>query len=118
MSNDFVLPQTTIFLSQTAASKLRRTELGRSLLISDEVIVDRVKFDPDDPNRIWIGTRKTAISQYAMRTLHCSIDNDTYNILQDATADAHQALLSEFAVRLYECFAAGRKQCPFITEPL
>lgn len=117
MADDFILPSTTIHLSQAAVSKLKRTVLGRSLIASDEVIVDRIKFDPDDADRIWIGTRKTAIKPYALRTLHCSIDDSTFALLENAIQQQHTTILACFAGRLYDCFSAGRKQCPFILEP-
>ncbi len=120
MVEHFIFPQTSIFMAATAVAKLRRTRLGRLLIKSDEVIVDRVKYDPDDDDRIWIGTRRTAIMEHKHRTLACSIDDFTFADLERA-ANPHSgptdtATLAAFGLRLYDCFVAGRTQCPFIQE--
>jgi len=117
MTDEFILPHTQLHLSQTTMMKLRRTELGRSLIQSDMAIADLVKFDPDDADRIWIGVRRSAIKPYAMRTLLCSIDDETYEVLEDAMTTKSVYTLAAFAQRLYDCFQRHLNQCTFIQEP-
>lgn len=114
---DAVLPNTQLHMSQSATIKLRRTELGRSLISSDSVIVDRIKFDPDDADRIWIGVRKTAIDQPKHRSLTAVIDDETFETLERAINGSSQYTLAAFAQRLYDSFRAHRKTCLFIQEP-
>ncbi len=113
----YVFPYTTVHFSSGAKAKLVRTDKGRTLIESDECIVDRVKYDPDDPDRIWIGTRRTSITQSRNRTLLCSIDDQTFNDLERAYRLGHCTTMSDFAKRLFDCFDNGRKQCHFIQEP-
>lgn len=117
MTQPFILPSSQVHLSQSAVAKLRRTEVGRTLIEADEAIADRIKMDPEDADRIWIGVRRSTIKPYALRTLHCSIDERSYIELGYAAIGGDANTLAAFGDRLWQCFNAGRKQCPFIQEP-
>ena len=116
MASDYTFPQIRFHIDRTATSKLRRTETGRQLLDADWVIADRVKYDPDDTDRIWVGVRRTAIEVDKHRTLQCLIDDETWLDLDGAVRSGDPNILAQFALRLHECFKRGINQCPFIQE--
>lgn len=117
MPSEYIFPYTTAHFASTAKAKLARTEKGRELIESDECIIDRVKYEPGDPDRIWIGTRRTSITKSHHRTLACCIDDQTFADLQRAARLGHCTTMSDFAKRLLDCFEQGLKQCKFIQEP-
>ena len=114
MSN--ILPQTNVAFAANAAGKLNRTEKGRELLNSDLGIADLVKYDPDDPDRIWIGVRRTSVSKSKHRMLRCTIDETVFRMMEDAIQMQDSPTLNSLAIRLISHFRDGRKDCRFMLE--
>jgi len=114
MSN--ILPQTSIAFAASTMGKLNRTEKGRLLYNSDLAICDRIKYDPDDADRVWIGIRRTSISQNKHRLLRCMMDESTFKMLEDAIVRQDQAMLAAVGLRLIDTFREGRKDCKFMLE--
>ena len=120
-STSYTLPQIRGHIDRTAVGKLNRTEKGRELLAADETIIDAVKYDPERPDRIWLGTTVTALQKDKHRTMVAVIDDETYNTLKAAINVAGESgdltTLAAFGMRLYAGFASGHNTCPFIQEP-
>lgn len=121
LSTAFTLPQIRLHIDRTAVGKLNRTEKGRELLAADETIVDSIKYDPERPDRIWLGTTRTALQKDKHRTMVAVIDEETYETLKAAINVAGESgdltTLAAFGMRLYTGFASGHNNCPFIQEP-
>ncbi len=117
MAKDFQLPQTLVHIGQSASAKLARTEAGRAILHSGQCIADAAKFEPGNPDRVWLGTsRPSVLKANRYMTLRCTMSNEVLVMMQEAIVAEDSATLNALAVKLVEAFQGGANYCPFILE--
>jgi len=111
-----ILPQTQVAFAGSAVGKLNRTERGQLLLKADLVIADRIKYDEQDADRIWIGVSKPSFSPRKHRVMRCLISEAVLTEMEDAIVTQDTLTLAALALRLIIHFRNNDRECRFMLE--